>query len=266
MRGAVLVSIKQIELFPFDDQEYTYLDRDIDAEIEKRSEMQAAYLLLIPKEATVSYTAPFGRLNAFSGLVSSLSPKVIKPHVEDCSVTKNDHGAAIISQNYVSTTILRNSIKEILESGLALLEDLSLGYKFTNEFGVYGIYKKLLENPVTIKTSASYSFSDWVEHVMGYPIAINPYTCDGLGYYLCSNEGTRNARIQEYLENCDQLSCLLLVLVHLTSGPPPRATEIASLLYRNTLSYDSSIVISNGYLCLVYSTYMNIYVFLENTT
>jgi hypothetical protein len=119
-----------------------------------------------------------------------------------------------------------------------------------------GLYMKLIMNPQTVQQPIGSSFSDWVTTTLGLvSIEMNPSNCDPLKfqYYLHENDSVRQLRLIDYYRKVDTLSCILLTLVHLTSGPPPRATEISSLLYRNTLLYNSSIVVSNGHLCLLYS-------------
>jgi hypothetical protein len=242
-RGAVIIAIKELE-------------NNFNDNIDEVNQKQLKLLDLIPNEATTKVTYPFGRLNALSSLVSSLSPRVVKPIVEDCTITKLEHGGAIISQDYVSTSILKSTIHELLLEGKNNLEHVLLGFKLADEFTGKELYQRLIKNPQTVQQTIGSSFSDWVTLTLGLAtFEMNPLNCDHIKfqYFLHENESVRQLRLAEYYRKVDSLSCILLTLVHLTSGPPPRATEIASLLYRNTLLYNSSIVVSNGHLCLVYS-------------
>ena len=224
--------------------------------VNERVALQMEVLPLIPRDAVVSVTYPFGRLNAFAADVVKMSGSIKRPIIEDCTVYDGVPGAAIISQQHISLPLLTNCIFMLLKDALHLLDTLLLGFKYKN------VLTELFENdkiPLSDAVTSSYipnfCVADWVALKLGHEYKLDPYHCDleKIQYYLVKEEPTRMARINTYMESCDTLTEILITLVHLSSGPCARATELATTLYRNGTERERSLLFSNGSLCLVYT-------------
>jgi hypothetical protein len=242
LRGTAAVEIKRIE-------------RDPLLAIEEKDALQKAVLLLIPKVATPDDTVPLGRLNAFSGLVQRISPSTVRPTVEDMTITTQTHGAATIGQQIICTADLRACIGRLLHQATSLLESLLLG--FSTSPLLDNVVELMIRDSSKVKQMVlGYSTSDWIRRLIGMEkCCLSAKTCDFKQFkrFLHPELVVRKGLILSYTRQCDLLIEMLFTLIQLTSGPPARVTESASLLYRNTKTENASVIVSNGVLCLLYA-------------
>jgi hypothetical protein len=220
--------------------------------VKERVALQMEVLPLIPRDAVVSVTHPFGRLNAFAADVVKMSGVVKRPLIEDCTMNLSDPGAAIISQQQVSLSILYDCVVNLLNDCNDLMDQLLLGFKYTEKV------LHIFDNPAIFLSDTGAIFSsiaDWVTLKLHHEYKLDPYHCKrcSLEYFLDDNEPTRKIRISSYIQLCDTITDILVTLVHLTSGPCARATEMTSTLYRNSPERERSLIFSNGHMCIVYT-------------
>lgn len=224
--------------------------------VKNRVAIQLEILPLIPKDATVNQTYPFGRLNAFAADIARLSGVVKRPLIEDQTMESRDLGAAIVAQQPISLPLLLKGVEMMLSQASEIVDDLLLGFNFTT--ALLDIFDKkyyTLSDSGTFSMIPEFCIGDWVTLKLKHQYFIDPVHCDidKFSYFLSTDPSTRSARIQSYIEQCDTLTDILITLVHLTSGPCARATELATTFYRNCPESQRSLIFSNGYLCLLYT-------------
>lgn len=177
-----------------------------------------------------------------------------EPNQVKCMWSLQDPGVLLVNSAEISLSIIENSVKKILKSAEELMDtSLLCGLRYVDmsqRMQISSIQDNLREDEAGFSFLSFPSLS-WLAFLLRDRLLRDPSMQI---QFLVAQEDTvkiNQEGCRQYLDQVAFFLELMLTLIHLTSGNPARATELATLQWRNTGTQLRSIFVHDGYLMLM---------------
>lgn len=178
-------------------------------------------LTILSKYVRLNQPYPFHILSTLQTKFSIMAPDCSIPRF---SVVDDLDNAIAMNGKVLSLSVVANLVQTLLKEAQYHLQQLLLDVQLAS------ILPNLIEYPH--ERTINWSIIDQLDDTMCVLDKIKKMP----NWFLSDNATPNVNQLNDYQREVEVLSDILLVLCHLTYGPPPRTTEIQGIKYRNSYS------------------------------
>lgn len=177
-----------------------------------------------------------------------------EPNQVKCLWSLEDPNVLLVNNSEISLAMIGNSVKRIMDAAVGLMDtSLLCGLRYVDvcaRLPLSTIQDNIREDEVGF-SFLSFPAISWMSLQLRDQLIRDPLMQNK--FIVASDESMQmnEEACKQYVNQVSAFLELLLTLIHLTSGNPARATELATLQWRNTGTQMRSIFIHQGHVMLM---------------